>query len=253
MASAAPRLSPEIMMVLMPRCAQQCQRLFGARFGFVAKGHQRFQGQALRGALRHGGDGGALLLQICGLCWPKRLGRFSVLASSAGCRSGSCPRPPRLRCRGQARRARCRALAMAKSRALAASTTARASGCSLPLCRLAAMLSSCASSVAASASTNAVKRGLPYGQRAGFVKSDHVHLVRQLQRLRVFDQHAVFRRHARARHDGGGRGQPERAGAGDDQHRHGANHGQFKRMPRELPAQKRDQAQCPTPRAQKWR
>ena len=73
-------------------------------------------------------------------------------------------------------------------------------------------------------------------KRAGFVKSNHVHLVRQFQRLRVFDQHAVFRRHTRARHDGGGRGQPERAGAGDDQHGDSANHGKFKRMAREIPA-----------------
>ena len=100
-----------------------------------------------------------------------------------------------------------------------ASSTARASGCSLPACNAAASSSSedCVSPAIACSATS---RGPALGERAGLVERDRAHRVRQLQRLRVLDQDAVARRHAGAHHDRGGRGQAECARAGDHQHRH---------------------------------
>ena len=62
--------------------------------------------------------------------------------------------------------------------------------------------------------------GLAAGDGAGFVEQHGVHLVGFFQRLGVANQHTVFRPLARAHHDGRGRGQPQRAGAGNDEHRH---------------------------------
>ncbi len=85
--------------------------------------------------------------------------------------------------------------------------------------------------------------GLPHGERAGFVKHHHVGLVCQLQRLRVFDQNAVLRRHPGAGHDGGRCGQTQCAGAGNHQHGDGVDDGQLKRQPVCQPAQQRQQRQ----------
>ena len=82
---------------------------------------------------------------------------------------------------------------------------------------------------------------LAHGQRAGLVKGHHVHGVRHFQRLRVLDQNAMLGRHARARHDGRRRGQAQRTGAGNHQHRHGVDQRHFKAVAREIPAQQRDQ------------
>lgn len=43
----------------------------------------------------------------------------------------------------------------------------------------------------------------------------------QLQRLASLDEYAILGGHPRAHHDGRGRGQAQRAGAGDAQHRDG--------------------------------
>ena len=60
-------------------------------------------------------------------------------------------------------------------------------------------------------------------QRAGLVK-DHERKVSGLfQTLAALDEQPIFGSLARAHHDGGRRGQPHRARAGDDQHRHGAD------------------------------
>ena len=59
------------------------------------------------------------------------------------------------------------------------------------------------------------------GQRAGLVDHQRVDLLHALQRLGVADQHAVLRAAADAHHDGHRRGQAQRTGAGDDEHRHG--------------------------------
>ena len=80
-----------------------------------------------------------------------------------------------------------------------------------------------------------------HGQGAGLVKRHHIHLVGQLQRLRVLDQNAIFCRHPRARHDGRRRGQPQCAGAGNHQHGHGTDHGQLKARTHPQPAQQRGQ------------
>ena len=73
-------------------------------------------------------------------------------------------------------------------------------------------------------------------------KATVVTRMRQLQRLRVLDQDAVPRRHAGAHHDGGRRGQAQRAGAGDDQHGDGVDAAPCSQSPpRHHPGQQREQ------------
>ena len=74
----------------------------------------------------------------------------------------------------------------------------------------------CASPLGGSAAT---RSRLAFGQGAGLVEGDHVDGVRDFERLGVLDQDAVARGDAGAGHDRGRRRQPERARAGDDQHR----------------------------------
>ena len=64
---------------------------------------------------------------------------------------------------------------------------------------------------------------LSHGQRAGLVERHGIDLVRHFQRLGVLDQNAVLGGHARPGHDRGGRRQPQRARAGNHQHRHGVD------------------------------
>ena len=59
----------------------------------------------------------------------------------------------------------------------------------------------------------------PLGERTGFIKHHVLHAVQRFQRFAVAEQHAVQRANARAHHDGDRGCQPQRAGAGDDQHR----------------------------------
>ena len=68
--------------------------------------------------------------------------------------------------------------------------------------------------------------------------------MRHFERLGVLDQNAVPRCHAGAGHDGGGRGQPERARAGNHQHRDGVQDGGFPVARRQAPAQQRDEGQA---------
>ncbi len=63
------------------------------------------------------------------------------------------------------------------------------------------------------------QRGFAFGERAGFVKRHHRHLVRHLQRLCVLDQNAMPSRNAGAGHDGGRRCQAQGTWACDDEHR----------------------------------
>jgi hypothetical protein len=60
-----------------------------------------------------------------------------------------------------------------------------------------------------------------FRERAGLVKRDDGHGVRDLERFGVLDENAVPRGDARADHDGRRRRKPQRAGTGDDQYRHG--------------------------------
>ena len=60
---------------------------------------------------------------------------------------------------------------------------------------------------------------LAFGQRAGLVDDERVDLAQHLDRLGVPEQHAQRRALARRDHDRHRRRQPERARAGDDQHR----------------------------------
>jgi hypothetical protein len=72
----------------------------------------------------------------------------------------------------------------------------------------------------------ATSSGLPSVSVPVLSKATTLTLVRQFQRLGVLDQDALRAcRHAGAGHDGGGRGQAQRAGAGDDQHRDGVQDG----------------------------
>ena len=66
-------------------------------------------------------------------------------------------------------------------------------------------------------------RRLAFGQRAGLVDDQRVDLLHALQRLGILDQHADFGAAADADHDRHRRGEPERAGAGDDQHADGGD------------------------------
>jgi hypothetical protein len=61
---------------------------------------------------------------------------------------------------------------------------------------------------------------LAFGEGAGLVEGHHVHRAHQLHRLGVAHQDAAPRRQAGAHHQRGRRGQAQRAGAGDHQHRH---------------------------------
>ena len=75
------------------------------------------------------------------------------------------------------------------------------------------------------AACTAATLGLAFGQRAGLVDDERVDLLEALQRLGVLDQHAGLRAAPDADHDRHRRGEPERAGAGDDQHRDGRDQG----------------------------
>ena len=74
-------------------------------------------------------------------------------------------------------------------------------------------------------------------ERAGFVERHHLHAVRHFQRLGVFDEDAMTGCGTGARHDGGGRGQAQRTGAGDDQHGHRADQCHFATQARPPPTQ----------------
>ena len=90
-----------------------------------------------------------------------------------------------------------------------------------------------------------VTRGLP-SVMVPVLSSTTVSIVcGGLQRLGGFDEDAVFRALAGAHHDGHRRGQPQRAGAGDDQHRNADGE-------RELTAYARAAAR-PRRRSRRWR
>ena len=82
------------------------------------------------------------------------------------------------------------------------------------------------------------QRRMPQRQRAGLVQRDDLGLAQHLQRLAPAKQHAHFRRAPGADHDRRGRGQPHRAGAGDNQHRHRIDQRQTQSMgrPKRQPA-----------------
>ena len=67
----------------------------------------------------------------------------------------------------------------------------------------------------------------PLRQGARLVEHHGVDPVGDFQRQRVLDQDAVTRGHAGAHHDRCGSRQAQRAGAGDDEHRHGIHDGLF--------------------------
>ena len=70
---------------------------------------------------------------------------------------------------------------------------------------------------------------LAHRQRAGLVDDQRIDSRHAFQRLGVLDQHARLRAASRRRGDRDRRGQPERAGARDDQHRHGRGDGKDQR------------------------
>ena len=65
--------------------------------------------------------------------------------------------------------------------------------------------------------------GATLGQRAGLVERDDVDLLKTLQRAAVPKQHTQLGSFAGPDHDRGRRRQTHRAGAGDNQHRHGVD------------------------------
>ena len=85
---------------------------------------------------------------------------------------------------------------------------------------------------------------LAFGQRAGLVDHQRVDLFHPLQRFGILDQHAGLRAAADADHDRHRRGEPERAGAGDDQHAHRRDQpvGKARLRPERRPGGERDSA-----------
>jgi hypothetical protein len=77
---------------------------------------------------------------------------------------------------------------------------------------------------------------LALGDGAGLVEDQGGELARGLQRLAVADVDAAPRRLAGADHDGGGRGQSQRAGAGDEQHGDGMRQRARRRVAGQQPA-----------------
>ena len=77
--------------------------------------------------------------------------------------------------------------------------------------------------------------------RAGLVEHDRVDVVQLLQRLRRAEQDAVFRALARADHDGDRRGQSERAGTADHQHRNADGQRKLRRRAAQQPDDRRRQ------------
>ena len=67
--------------------------------------------------------------------------------------------------------------------------------------------------------------------------------MRKLQRLDILNQDALLCGDARSGHDRSRRGEPERAGAGDHQNRHGVNQRQLTAAARPPPTEQRDQRQ----------
>ena len=126
---------------------------------------------------------------------------------SRPCRSASRnPRPCRARARAPSRRARSHPPADARWRARRWRQAAGFRSSSKP-----------------GAGTIAVDLRLALGQRARLVDHQRVDLLHPLQRLGVLDQHAGLRAAADADHDRHRRREPERAGAGDDQHADGGD------------------------------
>ncbi len=78
------------------------------------------------------------------------------------------------------------------------------------------------------------------GQGAGLVEGDHAHVTQRLQGLAFTKQHPQLGRTPRTDHDRGGRGQPHRTRAGNDEYRHRIDQskGQRRRRPEDQPDQK---------------
>jgi hypothetical protein len=136
MASAAPLLSPEIITVLMPLARKRGQGFLRAGLGFVAKGHQGAKCQACGGALSHRRHGGALLPEglLPGPPWWRH--RHAKLLHPSQAADEKTAHSDLALCAAPGHRAHIR-LAPQTPRPCWLSqlaTTARASGCSLPLC-----------------------------------------------------------------------------------------------------------------------
>ncbi len=75
--------------------------------------------------------------------------------------------------------------------------------------------------IAAGYRNRAVKGRFAFRQRAGFIDNQRVHLAQVLDRGGIAKQHPLRRTLAGGHHDRHRGGQPQGAGAGNDQHRHG--------------------------------
>ena len=171
----------------------------------------------------HEHHGLALGAQRLGACRERSPARSPVPRSSA--QIAERDRPPvdparRRPCRCATRTpratpARCRVRS-------APSTIAAASGCSLPRSSEAARRSRSASLHAAERHDRRQRR-LASRERAGLVHDQRVHASQHLDGLGVPEQHARRGAAAGGHHDRHRRGQPQRARAGDDQHRDGVD------------------------------
>ena len=163
---------------------------------------------------------GAVRAQLVGLLGERRR-VDAVLGQERGIAEHDLPALDRAERALAGRASRSRSTgAVARPRSSAAATMATASGCSLARSRLAASRSSLVLGEARGRHDRGHSR-LALGQRAGLVDDQRVDLLHALQRLGVLDQHARLGAAPDADHDRHRRGEPERARAGDDQHRDG--------------------------------
>ena len=167
MARAAPRLSPEIMTMRRPRARRAASAWRAPGLGSSAKA---ISARSTRPSGRRSASADRVAPPCCrrsaSACKGPRPTPSSFIQRRLPIRRAlpatlpSVPRPATACMSSSACKGR--------PRSLAAFTTARASGCSLPLCKLAAALncaascaSSCAASFASPASTKATSRGWP--------------------------------------------------------------------------------------------
>ncbi len=124
--------------------------------------------------------------------------------------------------------------------ARARAAIARAIGCSDAASSAPAIRSS-SPSATPSAGTIAGDAHPPARDGAGLVEHDRVDAAGRLQHLRALDQQPELGAAAGADEQGGRRREPERAGAGDDQHRDGGGEGEGRRLAGAEPeAERRD-------------
>ena len=227
------------------RMPSACSRATAARRGGLDACRRRPAGRAARGApASRRASHDTVRPSACSasaLRCQRAERRRPAPAAAACCRARSArPSDRRLPRRGPARRARSRRRHGTPLRLRARRSTARpADARCLPAARRPGAARRPRDRRAPAARPPAT--GLPSVSVPVLSKATTSTAVRHFQRLGVLDQDAVARRDAGAGHDGRRRGQPQRAGAGDHQHRDGVEDRRSQSPVAEAPAQQREQ------------